>query len=172
MKVIFLDVDGVLNCDDTEETINGWVFVDDDKIKLLRHIIDKTGAKVVLDSTWRQGYYGITQKRPEDKSDWGEIEYEALKERCAKYGVDFYGYTRWPDSMDRGTEIYEWIRDHVENHDDEDPLVGWVIIDDIDLRISERFPNNFVHTNGRFGLMPRDADKAIAILNHNTGGQK
>ena len=170
MKIIFLDVDGVLNCDTTEETVNGWVFVDDDKIKLVRYIVDKTGAKIVLDSTWRQGYYGLTQKNPGDISDWGEMEYEALKERCAQYGVNFWGFTGWPDTCDRGSEIHEWISDYIDLYEDGDPITAYVIIDDIDLRITERYPNNFVHTAGAVGLTLHDAEEAIAILNRNDGG--
>ena len=41
MKVIFLDIDGVLN-------YNGSSFLSEDKIVLLRDILRRTGAKLVL----------------------------------------------------------------------------------------------------------------------------
>lgn len=55
MKVIFLDVDGVLNSKDwlennrdrTENSINP------EKVKFLAEIVEKTNAEVVLSSTWR-----------------------------------------------------------------------------------------------------------------------
>lgn len=55
MKVIFLDVDGVLNSRDwlvnnrvrTENSVN------QEKVKLLMEIVQKTNAEVVLSSTWR-----------------------------------------------------------------------------------------------------------------------
>lgn len=160
-------MDGVLNCDTTEESINGWCFVDNEKIRLVRYIIDHTGAKVVLDSTWRQGYYGITQKAPGDVSDWGEMEYQALEERCAQFGVRFFGYTGWPEISDRGKEIDDWMRAYDRDFGKADPITSFVIIDDWDLEISEKFPENFVKTSERHGITFSDAEKAIAILGEN-----
>ena len=58
MKVIFLDVDGVLNsqqlfekCEDDQ-----LISVDEDNIKNLKTIVDATGAKIVLSSSWRYGW--------------------------------------------------------------------------------------------------------------------
>lgn len=59
MKIIFLDVDGVLNSDEYIEktkklNIQGIESeVDPEKITLLRNAIVETGAKVVLSSSWR-----------------------------------------------------------------------------------------------------------------------
>lgn len=54
IKVIFLDVDGVLNSDRTvRKTQGGYTFVDNRQMKNLKHIINMTGAKVVLSSDWR-----------------------------------------------------------------------------------------------------------------------
>lgn len=164
MKFIFLDVDGVLNCDTTEETINGWTFVDDYKIKLIRHIMTKTDAKVVLSSSWRSGYYGLETGHSNKDEEWGIIEYEALVERCGQLGVWFFGCTKWPESSDRGREIKEWI-DNQNNGDNEAYTVSsFVILDDYDMNISAYFPDNFIKTNPAVGLTEQDADKAIAIL--------
>ena len=46
MKVIFLDIDGVLNTNSDREISN-------DKLKLLSGLVFKTGAEVVLSSSWR-----------------------------------------------------------------------------------------------------------------------
>ena len=50
MKVIFLDIDGVLNSDAS-------LMVDDrvegDLILNLKYIVDKTDAKIILSSSWR-----------------------------------------------------------------------------------------------------------------------
>ena len=50
-KVIFLDIDGVLNSNcSTEPTIA------EDMVKRLAYIVDKTGAFIVLSSSWRYEY--------------------------------------------------------------------------------------------------------------------
>ena len=64
MKVIFLDVDGVLNSEDdlliyrAKNNITGCILyeeVEDRPLKLLKEIIDKTNAKIVVSSSWRIG---------------------------------------------------------------------------------------------------------------------
>lgn len=162
MKIIFLDVDGVLNSDKTKERINGWVFVENYKIAIIRRIMNRTGARIVLDSTWRQGFYGVTQKKPGDLSDWGIEEYEALKQRCSEYGVWFFDHTEWPETGDRGAEIQRWIQKYTKRG--RDPIESFVIIDDVDICISEKFPDNFVQTSGKYGITDEDAERAIKIL--------
>lgn len=47
IKVIFLDVDGVLNSDRTaRRTQSGYTFVDNRQMKNLKHIINMTGATI------------------------------------------------------------------------------------------------------------------------------
>lgn len=57
MKVIFLDIDGVLNSDDYIDIAKNSQaierHIDIDKVKLLKKTIDETGAKTVLTSSWR-----------------------------------------------------------------------------------------------------------------------
>ena len=156
MKVIFLDIDGVLNNNDTEESINGWVFVDDNLIENLAYVIEKTDAVVVLSSSWRSGYYGMQKGAPDDDEQWGIYEYKALVERLKKHSVHIYGHTRWPESSNRGEEIKAWLDEH--------NVKDFVILDDYDARISEYFPDNFVKTDWRYGLTMTSALKALMIL--------
>lgn len=52
LKVIFLDVDGVLT---HEDYLNGVEEdLDREKITLLKQIVEQTNAKIVLSSTWRK----------------------------------------------------------------------------------------------------------------------
>jgi hypothetical protein len=54
MKLIFLDVDGVLNHSETPEWENGThLVIDKQCVAELYRIIDHTNAKIVLSSTWR-----------------------------------------------------------------------------------------------------------------------
>ena len=52
MKVIFLDVDGVLNDDYTaDRSPAGFIGIDDGMVANLERIVRKTGAKIVLSSS-------------------------------------------------------------------------------------------------------------------------
>ena len=57
MKVIFLDIDGVLNTNSDREISN-------DKLKLLSELVSKTGADVVLSSSWRYGWNQPEKNQP------------------------------------------------------------------------------------------------------------
>eukprot|EP00012_Vannella_robusta_P006151 CAMPEP_0206201584 /NCGR_PEP_ID=MMETSP0166-20121206/11650_1 /ASSEMBLY_ACC=CAM_ASM_000260 /TAXON_ID=95228 /ORGANISM="Vannella robusta, Strain DIVA3 518/3/11/1/6" /LENGTH=261 /DNA_ID=CAMNT_0053620317 /DNA_START=1 /DNA_END=783 /DNA_ORIENTATION=+ len=76
MKLIFLDVDGVLNRDVTE---GGF---EDECVEALKYIVQKSGAKIVLSSTWR----------------YTEENTAAVREKLRQSGVfaeddDFVGHT-------------------------------------------------------------------------------
>ena len=55
MNIIFLDIDGVLNCEYTTERHNGCTGIDKFLLHRFLKIQKKTSAKVVLSSTWRIG---------------------------------------------------------------------------------------------------------------------
>ena len=55
-KYIFLDIDGVLNSMDWFEQnkyTKGYTEINPGKVKLLKEIVDRTDAKIILSSTWR-----------------------------------------------------------------------------------------------------------------------
>jgi hypothetical protein len=51
--VIFLDIDGVLNREQTTERIGEYVGLDEDLVRRFLRVVRQTGADVVLTSTWR-----------------------------------------------------------------------------------------------------------------------
>lgn len=110
MKVIFLDVDGVLNSDEYFEKTKGlnlqgiYQDIDVEKIKLLKKAVDETGAKVVLTSSWRYTKNAIK-----------------LKELLKEYEI-FVDTTPFIENK-RGLEIKKWLLDN-QNVDD------FVILDD------------------------------------------
>lgn len=59
MKVIFLDVDGVLNSNDyieytSKNNVKGILEeIDPKKIDMLKQVLNITGAKIVVSSSWR-----------------------------------------------------------------------------------------------------------------------
>ena len=64
MKVIFVDVDGVLNSDDFIDSVKGKQDIDIKTVLLLKRAIEETGAKIVMDTSFRytQSFLQIKQK--------------------------------------------------------------------------------------------------------------
>jgi hypothetical protein len=63
MKVIFLDIDGVLNCAKTKNPRKFPYVVDRRLLRRLTRLLDRTGAKVVLSSSWRLDPVGLLAAR-------------------------------------------------------------------------------------------------------------
>jgi hypothetical protein len=59
MKVIFLDIDGVLNCTKTANPRKFPYVVDRKLLARLNKLLDQTEAKVVLSSSWRVDPVGL-----------------------------------------------------------------------------------------------------------------
>ena len=71
MKVIFLDIDGVLNNLETKDRITPMLMgIEDSKVELLLKIVSETNSEIVLISTW-----GIHWKAEEEifvsQRKWG-----------------------------------------------------------------------------------------------------
>ena len=153
MKVIFLDVDGVLNNRHTRtRTGEGWCFVDDFLVARVRKIVDATGAVIVLSSTWRD--------------EWN-IEDESLNgpdfnELCAKFnefGMDFFSRTGAWKMRGRGWEIMDWLERH-------EAIESFVILDDWNDMGPVR--DHLILTNPSLGLTEEDVQEAIKILLQNS----
>lgn len=63
MKIIFLDIDGVLNCDRTPNPRDFPYIVDKKLLARFRKLLERTGAKVVLTSSWRCDPAGLFAAR-------------------------------------------------------------------------------------------------------------
>lgn len=147
MKVIFLDIDGVLAIPET-----GWCTPaetwhpehgypwDSNCIKQLNFILATTGAEIVLSSSWRIG-----------KS------LEQLDELFKYYHVrkSPFDTTEVIWSADRGTEIQHWL-DNTKTG-----ITNYVVIDDDFLTVP-----NFVQTDMNKGLCDKEkVNQIIKILN-------
>lgn len=103
-NIIFLDVDGVLNCIATEDRIKEYIGIDDVKVAVLKEIIDLMDAKIVLVSSWKGQWYPYAK----DKQDaFATI----LDHRLAQQGLTIVDKTidRRGSKM-RGLGILDWIR--------------------------------------------------------------
>lgn len=154
MKVIFLDIDGVLNSKNSKtHAPSGCHGLESSKLKKIGQIIDKTGAKVVLSSTWK------SEINKNIKYVTADGKYMLNK---FKYDGKFILFDKTPDaetSLQRGKEISAWLYNH--------PTVEkFVIIDDIEFNDMGYFGllNNLVLTDGDIGITDEDVNKAIKIL--------
>ena len=57
MKIIFLDIDGVLNCSESKSECFGYTGIDNVRIKRLKRIIEETNAQIILISTWKENWF-------------------------------------------------------------------------------------------------------------------
>ena len=148
MKVIFLDVDGVLNDQDLifEKFKTREIEISKDKLLLLKKIITSSNdTKVVLSSSWRIGLLRKDGKIVADTTYHKEF-LELLKE----YSIQIYDIT--PSMMSRPEEIKYYL----DNND----IESYVILDDEDLNDENQVKTDFF--NG--GLREEHVSLAIDIL--------
>lgn len=152
MKLIFLDVDGVLNDNDTRTlTRDGWCFVDDEKVSNLAKIVKATGAEIVLSSSWRNDWHR------EDES-LNSLAFEDLRNKLREFGLTLMSKTGdW--SLSRGREIQEWL-----DKWNGEPVENFLIIDDWD----DMAPihGHFLKTDPARGLDAGCVKEAISFLNN------
>jgi hypothetical protein len=156
-KIIFLDIDGVLNvyCEGRDKY--GCTFhkhFEDN----LRWIIEQTDAKIVISSTWRMSGLEIMQEMWKDRNLAGEvIDITPLAVVIEK---------EFDENVYRGFEIQQWINDN--------NIKYYCIIDDDNDMLSSQ-QNNFVCTANNighpdcvdigYGLTRKCAEKVVEILN-------
>lgn len=160
MKIIFLDVDGVLNYAGCGDIINGFLGVSLDKVKLLRQIVDATGAKLVLSSTWRRKINpGVPL--PGQKNVFA-IE---LMSKLEQEDMRLYDYTS-VDTSDshRRKQIEALLKEY--SHDGAQ-IDSWIVLDDdmFDGFDAPEFSKHWVQTTFAEGLTPENVEQAIAMLN-------
>ncbi|MFA6325217.1 MAG: HAD domain-containing protein [Candidatus Paceibacterota bacterium] len=142
-KIIFLDIDGVLNCCTTKERHRGFIGIDEKKIKIFKRILEETNAKVVLSSTWRL----IDENLNHVKDKVCDI-------------LDITPYIAYePNIPRRGTEIDRWYQEH------KNEIEEYVILDD-DPDILEHQLENWWQTFWEDGLTEAQADLIIRFLNY------
>ncbi len=157
MKVIFLDIDGVLNTTSTTEMFEEYTFVEDEKVQLLKQLVTRTGAKIVLSSSWRYGWWAKRKVNP-TPSDLSSIRlFEALEKKLSEYGLELLDYT--DETSTRGQEIAWWL----ESWDGE-PIESFVILDDMHLSYLLPHDNKLVQTSMARGLTHTDVERAVIML--------
>lgn len=148
MKYLFLDIDGVLNTGRND-------YLDPDKyshhfdaraVANLAEIIKRTGARIVISSSWR--HMGLT-KLQELWHKW-ELPGEVIGITPGVWGEDEWFPTR-------GDEIRAWLEKQQLPY-------SYAVLDDMD----DHLPNQeerWIIVNPHYGITKADMKRAIAILN-------
>ena len=147
-KILFLDIDGVLNTDRQQWHCQmnnlapvdkfGYAF-DSNAVENLATILEETGAEIVILSSWKFLGLQTLQKMWEDRKLPGTI-------------LDITS-----DGKSKGWEIDEWLMEC------ESQVNRYAIIDDEnDMQTKQQ--KHFVQTNSQFGITCKDAERVITIL--------
>lgn len=143
MKVLFLDIDGVMNTTKTEVLLGDSsslqerpeLYFDPLALTFIK-AISKKGVKIVLSSTWRIG--------------------RVLPELQKMFSFELFSKTDWIIDGCRGDEIKRWLKNNpgVENY---------VILDDDKDMLPEQL-DNFVHICEHEGITYKNMTKICSIL--------
>lgn len=143
MKVLFLDIDGVLNSRRSATAFGGYPWDFDEKgmsrfdmvaFRLIQKLVKETGCKIVLSSTWRIG--------------------RTIEETSKGLDVEVIGHTPQLSAC-RGEEIKEWLSLN--------KVDKYAIVDDDGDMLDEQKPF-FVQTNPIEGLSYINYDHLLHLL--------
>jgi len=171
-KYIFLDIDGTINSDrdffevkyydDKDSHKNAGEIINRGCLAYLEHIIDDTGAEIIMSTNWRRHF------------SLDEIYEVMVRNGFSKpREVIMDEYPSYRFTSRRGGEIYAFVEEY--------GLKNFVILDDIDEGLSTFFTQyddeiwedqpdaNWIRTDFRVGLSGLDAARAIKILGMNAG---
>ncbi len=157
MRIIFLDIDGVLNSsayDRFKSDTDGNI--DKTRLALVKKLVNKTDAKIVLTSSWREHW----EKDPADRDEIG-IEIAA---DFAEAGLEIFDKTPKQGYLERSQEIRMWLAEN-------DDVESFVIIDDNIYGWGE-LSDNFVATSYRIGrgLEEEHIQRALEMLEKKVDG--
>ena len=141
MKYIFLDIDGVLNTQDS------WIRlyqINQALVKRLSQVVEKTNAKIVLTSSWRKGWDSVNPTP----------QIQKLQEIFKVYHMEIIGVTPDLKSRKRDDEINRYLYFN--------PCDDYIIIDDD----KNEFGNlsKVYLIDAKVGLTDKDVKKIIKLL--------
>lgn len=138
MKIIFLDIDGVLNCKHTPNPRGFPYVVDKELLARYLKLVAKAAAETVLISTWRHDPVGRLAAR--------------------HYGVPFTDVISDMPKSTRSKEIEAWLKQHPE-------VSRYAVLDDENDQLDD-LP--LFQPSTRTGLTEEIADRLAAYLDGET----
>lgn len=159
-KYIFLDIDGVLNCADWFEECketDEYTEINPEKVRMLKEIVDNTGAEIILSSTWRD--LASHDGKPEHPM------YTYLVNTLKQFGLSIKDHTPYIQD-NRTQEIKEWLEGYAGHRE----YTFVILDDDFSKKEYEKYgigdrliKTDFYGMNG--GLQREHVNRAIKILN-------
>ncbi len=158
MKVVFLDIDGVLNTPSSKSRCAGYVGIDDDKLNRLKNLISQTDAEVVLISTWKKHWYKENELKLSQ-----DCFADYLDKKFAKFELKVFDKTKdcvEKQYLSRGEGILEYIyRKNVKSY---------IILDDFQFDYDGcGLTDILIKTNQSVGLTDEQVSMATALLSDN-----
>lgn len=166
MKIIFLDIDGVLNTSETnkkrskEQRKYGVIGIEEEKIQILKIIIDETNAKIVLNSIWNLDF-----RKEESKIIPETTKAIDLMIKLKKYDLEIYDITKVDPNRSKKNQIETYLK--------ENPQIEFFIIIDDEIADLKAYAdqNQLVKTNwfpskenGDCGLCESHINEAVLKL--------
>ena len=139
VKVLFLDIDGVVNNEHTRKKFGDFITLDPARVALVQRIVRNTGCEIVLSSSWR-----LFQNSRDE-----------LERKICKF-ADITPILHAP----RGYEIKVWLTLHPE-------IEHYAILDDAESILPEQRAN-FFQTTWESGLTEDIALAVEKHLNEET----
>ena len=164
-KVIFLDIDGVLNTERQHERCveAGLAYVDNfgyafDPVSVtnLKGIVDETGADIVISSSWKFWGLSTMQKLWASRKLPGKI-IDVTPNNVSDEMLLSVDLSLMELPAGKGSEIKEWLSTSGQDVSD------YAILDDMEDMLPEQ-QSHFVQTDPRVGITNADADRVITIL--------
>ena len=140
MKILFLDVDGVLNSYKT----GGMYALKRNCLRRLQKIVEETGCEIILSSTWRKDEYALRRLRR-------VLAYRNIRIKDVTPILD----------KSRGIEIEEWLNRNLTRKEWNE-LTYAIVDDDSDMEVWQ-FPS-FFQTDPEYGMTDIIAYRIIQHL--------
>lgn len=158
-KILFLDIDGVLN--GHERHANGYCGINPERLRLLDHIVEQTDCRIVLASAWR---YMILGGDMTLKGFGYLLSIMGAGKKTADALLDYLPRDSYhADPHDRGNLAKRWV-------DEQYRIVAMAVgLDDLEDPGYTANGIAFVRTDPAVGLTADTANEAIRILNTSGG---
>jgi hypothetical protein len=182
MKVIFLDIDGVLNCENAykngECQYQEWIWEDGRKDhyqrfcvrskELLNKLIDETGAKIVISSSWRISGIDFMKKVWELEEMHGEIIGITPLMRTQGIHIPRGLEIKYYLENDLKFRHVNWSEEEQQKYINDSGVETYIIIDDdSDMLYGQK--NHFVHVlpspRNKEGFNQKYYNEALTKLN-------